>query len=207
MKKLNIIALLLFITSSNFAVAKTNESPGKGMSGKVTAMHKVFCEQLKCGSDEVPYTSKKCVDFFDKYFDESGGKIPTCIPKWPTDEFLANEILCYANRKVLTVEECDPLFDPDIDEYGVIGDNEEATPYQVCLMDMSAMFDLCRVHMALPLFWSECYQQFIQPCYDEYYITGDNETLNVCLQAVQWEVDICTEEIFEKFYFWPDYEY
>jgi hypothetical protein len=171
----------------------------------LSELYLVLCETEECDIYNGISTTKTCVDAFDKYFMKSSGSLPDCIPKfidWQVDDPLPkDELWCYANVRLNVRDMCDPIYDPTVDVYGVINNsNLTPTPYEICLRNMAAQYDLCSV--VLELFcYSDCYNQYIAPCYEQYEITGDQAVLDACLEnagplSAQCELEQCSVDTY-----------
>lgn len=208
-KKL-IIILFALLLSSNAIFTEGAELNNKiRMKNKkynrTARLENIICNRLQCDTEEVPYTNRKCVRRVDRYFKITHGGVPSCLPLDSEGGYLENELFCYANWKVNNHEQCDPLFDQYVDEYGVIDESDGiSSSYEICLMNINAIFDLCSFRIAIQGISSICYEPYTQPCYEEYAITGDDEALGICLEAVQWEIDNCSQDLLGQFYFAQD---
>ncbi len=155
------------------------------------------CTEYRCGSSEDYFTTKECVTEFDNYFKETEGDMPPCIPRFEDDIFYINELFCYANWKYYRAISCDPLFNPDTDIYNVI-DERNRTPYDICLMNKQAQFDVCLLSIDLNAY-SHCHTTYSETCDDEYEITGNYEAYQVCLESIAPQVDECSKGITDNF--------
>ncbi len=193
-----LIFFLSLICTPLFA-SEANICSTEGLKGKALRICNRLCVNLQCGDRDDYYTTRRCVRLTDRFINITQGDMPVCLPRY-TDGFYPNELYCYSNWEVNRIEQCDPLFNSVIDQYDVIDEADGTSEYEICLMNNRAQFDVCMLSLQMQVY-AACSQQFTQPCYDEFDITGDNDALQACLEGVQWEIDACTEDIRYNFYF------
>lgn len=198
MKKTTLLICLILSIHFPLNASENNVCSKENVTKKTFKLCKRLCSKFQCGNQEDIYTTKKCVKLFDKYIIESEGSMPPCLPRYG-EYFYENELFCYSNYRVDSIEECDPLFDSNIDQYDVIDDYDGITEYEICLMNKVAQLEVCMMGIGLKAYFS-CSNEYSQPCYDEYETAGDDQTLQTCLDGIQWEIDNCTDEVRDNFY-------
>lgn len=191
--------MLLVLSAGTGAFAQDNVCTDAGLEGSLLAECEEICVQNQCGSDQNISTSDTCVSGFDTYVENSNGAMVPCIPTF-FEGFLNNELYCYANWKVSAYNECTPQFNPEIDAYEVVNEEDGVSPYELCSMDLIAQFEVCITNM-FSRAGSACNSTIGKPCFDEYALTKDNAALSACMAGVQDEVDACYQEAVDNFYF------
>jgi hypothetical protein len=215
MRKLILTLLLSIILSTTHSAVSANQTLMPGVQylliydhRTLSELYSVICETEECDIYKGLSTTKTCVDAFDKYFMKSGGSLPDCIPpinQQVVDPYPRDEIWCYASVRLRVQEKCDPIYDPTVDEFGIINNsNLTPTSYEICLRNRAAEYDVCSFSVELHCY-SDCYNLYIAPCYEQYEITGDQAVLEACLASAEPLSAQCQMELcYENTYLYPN---
>lgn len=191
-RTLFVFALLVLFLQSIVAVAEEDICLDSGQSWDMKIRCKFICDYMGCMDRDELYTSSGCVRMVDRYIDKSGD-LPPCIEPFDSgnEDPVINELYCYAHTQI-SFTMCEEDFDPSSDQLGEIDLTNGKSEYELCLLNMMVMFDICMTQVELDVSLP-CYNDIQKPCYDEYDLTNDSDALSTCLAQVQDEVDACVE--------------